>query len=74
MGQVEGGTAAGDGMSEIDNMMDGVVASWRKVWRDDCKQKCRIVPFGKWCMMPLVEDDPDSSPFEIANVYECERT
>jgi hypothetical protein len=50
-------------------LMDGVVASWRKVWRDDCKAKCRIVPFGKWCLMPLVDGDPDSSPFEIANVY-----
>jgi hypothetical protein len=55
-----------DGLAAI---MDQVVASWQQVWVDDCKKKGRTIPFGKWCLIPLDEDDPMSSPFEIANVY-----
>jgi len=50
-------------------VMDPVIASWQKIWVEDCKKKGRTVPFGKWCLIPLVEGDPMSSPFEIANVY-----
>lgn len=53
----------------LSSIMDPVVASWRKVWVEDCAKKGRTIPFGKWCRMPLDENDPMSSPFEIANVY-----
>ena len=54
------------GLSAI---MDPVIASWQKIWADDCKAKGHTIPFGKWCRLPLYDDDPMSSPFEIANVY-----
>ena len=51
------------------DVMDRAITSWRKVWKEDCIKKGRIMPFGKWCGVALIEGDPDSSPFEIANVY-----
>ena len=56
-----------DGLSAL---MDPVTASWRELWVADCREKGRTVPFSEWCQTPLVEGDPMSSPFEIANVYE----
>jgi hypothetical protein len=55
--------------NNLSSMMDRVVASWQKTWVEDCKKKGHTIPFGKWCLIPLVEGDPMSSPFEIANVY-----
>lgn len=53
----------------LDSVLDPVIASWQEVWEDDCRKKGRTIPFSQWCFEPLVEGDPMSSPFEIANVY-----
>jgi hypothetical protein len=53
----------------LSSLMARVVADWQKTWVEDCKKKGRTIPFGKWCLVPLDENDPMSSPFEIANVY-----
>ena len=54
----------------VDGLLEQVRASWRKEWVKDCREKGRTIPFGEWCFIPLDPDDPNSSPFEIANVHE----
>lgn len=53
----------------LDSILNPVIASWQQVWEEDCREKGRTIPFSQWCFEPLIEGDPDSSPFEIANVY-----
>jgi hypothetical protein len=55
-----------DGLQSI---FDPVIASWQAVWVEDCKKKGKTIPFSEWCFVPLIDGDPMSSPFEIANVY-----
>jgi hypothetical protein len=55
--------------SGVTAILDRVVADWQRVWVEDCRQKGHTIPFGEWCFIPLIEGDPTSSPFEIANVY-----
>ncbi len=53
----------------FDGLFNSVVAEWREIWVKDCREKRRTISFEDWCHVPLVEDDPMSTPFEIANVY-----